>query len=79
MAVMRLPDRKGIIEYMASLGLDANTIVDDGWDKWGYYEMLPGYDDEGYRRKTWRRWPPGFDYEKMLSFYYRQERPNGEE
>lgn len=72
------PNRRGIIEYIASIGLDAHVISDDGWDEWGYYELLPGMDDDGYKRKIWRPWPPEFDFNKMLSFY-RQETPNGEE
>ena len=61
-------------------GLDANRILEYGWDRYGYDEVesLPGgqpkLDGDGYPRRIRREWPEGFDYGRFVELLSRVHR-----
>lgn len=56
--------KENTIRYLASIGLDATKIAEDGWDERTYREF-DGFSYDGLRKTVTRRWPDGFEIELL--------------
>lgn len=55
-------DRTAIREHLASFGIEANEVLEDGICEDGYYTLLRN-DQKTYAGKEFKPWPQGFDFE----------------
>jgi len=71
------PDRTAIIALLAEHGIDAHKVLDDDWNREGYFEIVlnadgtKAYDGENLETE-WKLWPQGFPVAELERLYWRQ-------
>ena len=65
MATTNLPNRNKIIAVLKTHGMDAFSVMENGWDNTGYF-----HHDRETGQTEWRSWPDDTVYQELRDAWY---------